>query len=141
VPRCSPPPLRHVVTAKRATSDEALRERRLALTVDQHGHVVAVDGVAQPQPLATAVGASPQPPIDAAAAVPAAVPTGPFGFPPAVLLGRRLYEAVDVLAALHDEGRGCVPASLLHQRATASRTACVSQSLGKKERKKERVSQ
>ncbi|GIL79405.1 hypothetical protein Vretimale_18290 [Volvox reticuliferus] len=105
----------NIVRATRVTLDEALDEQRVNITTDQHGHIISVSSASHHNPHSSVAGAPPS--IAPSAAVPLLgemVDGSPrpqiFGYPPENLVGRKLYEAVDIFQEWHGQGHSVMHA-------------------------------
>ncbi|KAG2422329.1 hypothetical protein HXX76_016114 [Chlamydomonas incerta] len=107
----------HIVRAQRVSPEEAMDEQRLHITTDQHGHILSIH--AAPHHAGGAAFAQPPPPptLDGSA------PSKPqvFGFPPEHLVGRKLYEAVDVFSEWHTDGHSVMHAVKALAQVSASK--------------------
>ncbi|KXZ48338.1 hypothetical protein GPECTOR_28g744 [Gonium pectorale] len=104
----------HMIIAhvNRVTPEEALDEQRLSITTDQHGHIVSINATSiLPHAGSSTAGMQQQ------SAVPTVGDPGSatgrpqiFGFPPENLVGRKLYEAVDIFYEWHGQGHSVMHA-------------------------------
>ncbi|PNH00227.1 hypothetical protein TSOC_013962, partial [Tetrabaena socialis] len=104
----------NIVRATRIPNEEALDERRLSITIDQHGHIV---GIAATTPhhgmhLTSTCGLPPASTMQLLDGThPKAGDKPPvFGFDPVNLLHRKVYEVVDIFAEWHGQGHSVMHA-------------------------------
>ncbi|PNW87648.1 hypothetical protein CHLRE_02g142166v5 [Chlamydomonas reinhardtii] len=107
----------HIVRAQRVSPEEAMDEQRLHITTDQHGHILSIH--AAPHHAGGAAFSQPPPPPTLDGSAPAKPQV--FGFPPEHLVGRKLYEAVDVFSEWHTEGHSVMHAVKALAQVSASK--------------------
>ncbi|GLI68263.1 hypothetical protein VaNZ11_012618, partial [Volvox africanus] len=105
----------NIVRATRVTLDEALDEQRINITTDQHGHIISVSSASHHNPHSSVAGAPPT--IAPSASVPllgemidSSSRPQVFGYPPENLVGRKLYDAVDIFQEWHGQGHSVMHA-------------------------------